>query len=536
MRDGKSGNTGQHLNPKANNDGNQNTGISRRGFLGSMGGAAALHSLPFAALGQQPTIHSYPRGHCQAISGPAHPTGLPLRVKPALVYRVPEPADKTSWRMYGDIKTDQAANKEKQRLQQEIQQLQAQSDFPMEFMSFDMVKTPQGLKKLVATDCDVILMFAAGGLPKWFRDVEYKAPILMFVRHKSGPFYLWYECAHWLFLRQKGDTIMPGYDTNDVVVDDYNEVLWRLRAFSGLKNAKGTTMLAIGGLDAYSDLADEFGPKMAKDVWGYDIKNVSNEEFMRRLNQARNDASKIQTAERQADELLAMRNVSSVIDRKYVVETYLILNICKQLIKETGAGYRANFGFARCMDTHIKMLGIAPCLVLGLANDEGYTAYCHTDLSHTLPGVLLRWIANRPAFLCNSHYPHNGIMTVAHCAAPRKLNGKDYEPTTITTHYESDWPTADRVDYRVGQTVTAIISNLHCNKWFGFRARIKEIPCFPACRTQMELEIDGDWRGLLAEMEGFHTQIVYGDYLREVGYALKKLGGQIEWHCYSETV
>jgi hypothetical protein len=26
---------------------------------------------------------------------------------------------------------------------------------------------------------------------------------------------------------------------------------------------------------------------------------------------------------------------------------------------------------------------------------------------------------------------------------------------------------------------------------------------------------------------------VYGDYLREVGYALKKLGGQIQWQCYS---
>ena len=31
----------------------------------------------------------------------------------------------------------------------------------------------------------------------------------------------------------------------------------------------------------------------------------------------------------------------------------------------------------------------------------------------------------------------------------------------------------------------------------------------------------------------FHTQIIYGDFLREIGYALKKLG-KIEWQCYSE--
>ena len=44
----------------------------------------------------------------------------------------------------------------------------------------------------------------------------------------------------------------------------------------------------------------------------------------------------------------------------------------------------------------------------------------------------------------------------------------------------------------------------------------------------MEIPIDGDWKRLAREMEGFHTQIVYGDYTREVGYALKKLGGQMQ--------
>ncbi len=47
--------------------------------------------------------------------------------------------------------------------------------------------------------------------------------------------------------------------------------------------------------------------------------------------------------------------------------------------------------------------------------------------------------------------------------------------------------------------------------------------------------VDDDWKRLQREMEGFHIQVVYGDYTREVGYALKKLGGQIEWRCYSQT-
>jgi L-fucose isomerase-like protein len=185
--------------------------------------------------------------------------------------------------------------------------------------------------------------------------------------------------------------------------------------------------------------------------------------------------------------------------------------------------------------TQIAMLGTPPCLVLSLANDEGHTAYCHTDLSHTMPGVLLRWIASRPAFVCNSHHPHDGIFFVAHCQAPRRMNGRDFEPATIMTHYESNYGAACKTHYTLDQVVTAIVPNLACSKWLGFRGKIVGTPSYPACRSQMEIRVDGDWKRLLREMEGFHTQIVYGDYTREVGYALKKLGGQIQWQCYSES-
>jgi L-fucose isomerase-like protein len=211
----------------------------------------------------------------------------------------------------------------------------------------------------------------------------------------------------------------------------------------------------------------------------------------------------------------------------------MALHVCRELLRETGA---SNFGFARCMlHEQIAMLDTPPCFVLSLANDEGYTAYCHTDLSHTMPGVLLRWIASRPSFVCNSHYPHDGLFFVAHCQGPRRMNGRDFEPATIMTHYESDYGAACRTHYTKGQVVTAVVPNLICSKWRGFRGKIVGTPSYPACRSQMEILVDGDWKRLLGEMEGFHTQIVYGDYTREVGYALKKLGGKIEWQCYSDV-
>ena len=60
-------------------------------------------------------------------------------------------------------------------------------------------------------------------------------------------------------------------------------------------------------------------------------------------------------------------------------------------------------------DAIIRVLDTPPCLVFSLLNDEGYTAYCHTDYTHTPPGVLLRWISGKPSFICQLPLSARGI-------------------------------------------------------------------------------------------------------------------------------
>ena len=499
--------------------------MSRRGFLSALGGTTALSGLMLATTSQARAVSANP-----VQSGTVLPRGAALRVKPVLTYQIEEPKEKQSWRSYGGLQTQDNVNEEAGRIKTELKKLVSEAEFPIEVLPLALVDNDQKADAAAGTDCDVLLVYAAGG---WqvYKLAASKTPNIMFLRHKSGTHYLWYEIAHWRLLRKNGDTFEePNMDVDDIVVDDYGEVLWRLRALYGLKNARGTKMLAIGGLRAYSQPGQELGPDHAKDLWGYDFKIVSEAEFAERLKKARADKNMIRQARRQADELLAQPNVTLQTDRKFVVNSFLALRVCKELMSESGA---TNFGFANCMGRSvIEMLDTPPCLVLSLANDEGYTAYCHTDLTHTVPGVLLRWIAGRPTFVCNSHFPHDGIFTVAHCAAPRKMNGRDSEPAKIMTHFESDYGAATKVEYTKGQIVTVIIPNLHCTKWQGFRGRILESPSHPACRSQIDIAIDGDARKLLTEMQGFHVQICYGDYLREIGYALKKVS-KIEWQNFS---
>ncbi|HOW63653.1 MAG TPA: sugar isomerase [Candidatus Paceibacterota bacterium] len=497
-------------------------GLSRRYFLQGLGvasvaaGALTLSAAKARAAGERVAAES------------PFPRGKPVRVKPILVFDVPVRRDQESWRSYGAIHTVAAAREEAARIEKELGALKQQAEFPMEIHPVELLDSQTKLRQLGMNDTDVCIVYAAGYCTEW----PLKVPMIMFLRHRSGPFYLGLEIAHWRFLRQSGDVpAVAGFDMADLVVDSQEELLWRLRALYGVKNAKGTKMLTIGGLEAYSALAQEHGPRVAREMWGYDFVNVTDDEFAARLKSARADAEVVRKMEEQTASLLKLPNIQLETERKFIFNSYMALHVCRELLKETGA---SNFGFARCMGPgQIAMLGTPPCFVLSLANDEGHTAYCHTDLSHTMPGVLLRWIASRPTFVCNSHHPHDGLLLVAHCQAPRRMNGQDYEPATLMTHYESDYGAACKTHYRQDQVITAVVPNLACNKWQGFRGKIVGSPSYPACRSQMEILIDGDWRRLQREMEGFHTQIVYGDYIREIGYALKQAGGQIAWQCYT---
>lgn len=498
--------------------------LSRRRFFQTAGATGVALSGLAASLADRPAAAAMP-----VPGAPPFPRGAALRVRPILVFDRPAPKDRQSWRSYGAIHSPEAAAEEARRIEKELRQLKQDAEFPLRFHPVQVLDSQENLKQVPLEDTDLCVVYAAGSVTRW----PLELPMVMFVRHQSGPFYLGFEIAHWRFLRQSGDGFsLRGFDTDDVVVDRYDELLWRLRALYGLKNAKGTKMLTIGGLCAYSREAQQNGPGVAKERWGYDFVDASDADFLKRLEAARADRKVVEEVEARTAALLTMPNVKLTTQRKFVFNSHMALHVVRQYLRETGA---SNFGFSRCMaHGQIKMLDTPPCFVLSLANDEGYTAYCHTDLSHTLPGVLLRWIASRPAFVCNSHVPHDGLFFVAHCQAPRRMNGQDFEPATIMTHYESDYGAACKTHYTLGQVVTAVVPNLACTKWRGFRGKIVGTPSYPACRSQMEIAIDGDWQRLSREMEGFHTQIVYGDYTREVGYALKKHGGSMQWECFSE--
>jgi len=162
-----------------------------------------------------------------------------------------------------------------------------------------------------------------------------------------------------------------------------------------------------------------------------------------------------------------------------------------------------------CMGTIMRVARTTACLTLSTLNDDGYLAFCESDFVVIPAGILMGNITGHPTFLHNPTYPHDGIITLAHCTGPRR----------IVTHYESDYGAAPKVEMRKGQQITSIIPDFEAKVWHGLTSEIVEAPFYPICRTQIEARYQVPDHALAEAMRGM---TVYGDYLREAGYALKR--------------
>jgi len=491
--------------------------LTRRTFLKGLGatalGGAALSGLSWPVL---------------AANGAEEPgfKRTPLKVKPILVYSTPKRRHQTSWRAWGAIQTQRDADEEAARIQGELKRLRSEAEFPVDFLPIARVRGTKDLSTVSdLSSAHVILIYPAGGWMDVFHELEKAGKdMIFFCRHKSGPVYLWYEIISPRYLRQHTDTLaVKGVDDDDVVIDSQEEILWRLRALHGLRNALGTRILAVGGPGAWSQPKGVV-PQLVKDIWKYDIRTISYEELGKLIQAARSDQKAVKKAREQADVYLKSPGTNLETKSQFVENAFLLDQVFRALMKK--ADCRA-ITINGCMGTIMPIAETSACLTLSTLNDAGYLAFCESDFVVIPSGVLLGNISGRPVFLNDPTYPHEGVITQAHCTAPRKMDGKKREPARIMTHFESDYGAAPKVEMSKGQVVTNIVPDFASKKWVGLLGEIVDAPFMPICRSQIDIKYACDDRTLAKRMPGFHWMTCYGNYTREVGYALKRVS--IEW-------
>jgi hypothetical protein len=493
--------------------GQSDLGVSRRGFLATAAiGGSMLGGLSWAALAA---------GGKSAVPMPA--PRKPLKVLPILVWDHPQPRPMSSWRSWGGIHTPEAAAEEVARITKELATLKQKADFPVEFADVASVnRIAQMAKSPAVQAADVLIVYGAGiaidGCEKLGRDV------ILFQRHRSGPVYLQYEVVSPRFLRQRTDA--PAFENvrdEDVVTDHPEEILWRLRALCGLKNTRGTKVLCIGGPSAWGQPRGVV-PELVKKIWGLDLVTVTYDDLGRLITDARADKETVALARHRAEQYLNDKGVRLETQREFVDNCFLLDQVFRRLMVEAKC---QSITISGCMSTIMPKAQTAACLTLSTLNDDGYLAFCESDFVVIPSGLLLANISGVPVFLNDPTYPHDGLITLAHCTGPRKMNGRRLEQVRLVTHFESDYGAAPKVEMPKGQVVTNIAPDFKSERWMGLRGKIAAAPFLPICRCQIDVAYDVSDRLVAERMPGFHWMTCYGDHMRELGYALRRVG--IKW-------
>lgn len=495
-----------------------------RGVGGGRRGGGAMQAL---AAAERPPGEDFDPDRPQRIAAQK------LIVQPLLRHEIESWKPQTSWRNWGGVHTEEAAAEEMRRIEEECRQLAARAEFPLEILPLARAANDdQAAAVRDSSRADAMILYAAGA-NRLDPCISGKRHNILFVRHRSGPVYDWYENVSNRFLRLPGPDFeydqyrnYEGVGVDDVVVDDYGEILWRLRAVYGLKNFLGHRALTIGKA---SGKGCPKAPALCREKYRMEIVEVPYAELGRRIAEARQEEHVMRAADRWASRYLAQSGVTLRTERTFVVRAFLLYKIFKDLMQEHGA---QSFTIAGCMSTVMPIAATTACLALSVLQDEGRVAFCESDFASHPAGVLLRFISGKPVFMHNPTFPHQGVLTCAHCASPRRMDGREYDKVQLLTHYESDYGAAPKVDMPLGAELTLIDPDCAQVRWLGLKAKVIDNPSFSICRSQQDVRIVGDSKRLAREIRGSHWMMARGDYLAEMGYAVRKLG--LDWLNLSE--
>jgi hypothetical protein len=454
---------------------------------------------------------------------------MPLIVKPILVHDLPVRRDQTSWRNWGGIHSNAEAQEEAGRIRSELAILKSKADYPIDFLDVSVVTNINQMNEHPdMAKCDTILLYGAGysinGVQNFGKDVVF------FQRWKSGPVYLQYEIISPRFLRQHTDNqVIPNIRNEDVVTDKVEELNWRFRALCGLKNTMGSKIVTIGGADAWAQPPGVV-PELVKKIWKFEYHDVNYDDLGKMIDQAKADKQIMAKAKKRADDYLKIPGTKLETTEDFFVYSFVLDEIFRLLMKQVDTN---KITVNSCMGAIMPKSKTTACFTLTTLNDDGYLAFCESDFVAIPSGVLLGNISGKPVFLCNPTFPHDNIITVSHCTAPRKMDGKNFDPVRIVTHYESDYGAAPWVDAPLGTVTTHIAPAFNSERWVGLRGKIVEVPFRPICRTQFDIRYEVSDQLLADRMPGFHWMTCYGDYRKELGYALRRVG--IQWDNLDEV-
>ena len=481
----------------------------------------------------------------------------PLRIQPVLLYDYYGKSAPGPRGAPGGIVTVQHVAEEERRIRRELDGVRQGATFPLEILPLALVSRVEHAERLENRSFDGVLVYGAGGPLELLDAVAETGKYnILFVRHRTGPVYRWYKMAHAHFLRRRTDAFQQPAAMNpaDVVVDNYEALVWRLQALYGLRNTEGARIVVLEGANAAPDAdavpgeAEDGAPYGPYAQWNMDVVPLTRHELHNRFAAALADrafVARVRDAAAHylatpdvmvfgpqtgftAEELFSRRAVNTDTTYALADRAFLAAEIFRDILREANA---AAITTGDCQTQALPVTNTTACLTNMLLNDDGFLAFCESDFAAVPAGFLLHHIAGAPVFLGSPAWPHNGMLTLCHCTAPRRMDGMTREPVKIRTFPQPFPAAAPKVEFRLGQEITLLGPDFDGASWQGLRGTISANPNLDLGATQTDILFDGDAQTLARSMRGLHWVACYGDYRREVGYALGKKG--LSWRDIS---
>ena len=105
--------------------------------------------------------------------------------------------------------------------------------------------------------------------------------------------------------------------------------------------------------------------------------------------------------------------------------------------------------------------------------------------------IIVTYASGAPAFMLNPYlFPEDNTLFVSHCTSPRMHS----------------------------------FDNEKMDEMIIIRGNIVRNTAFPSCRTQMELQVEGDISEIAQQYQGRHWALVYGDQSEKIGNANRMPG------------
>jgi len=337
----------------------QHPGIGRRQFLG----AGVVVGLTATAIGPWRRAAALAANPAQEAEAPNMRFGASeLVVQPVLMYSIPQRREARSWRNWGSLQTEEAVSQEAAHIDRDLKQLSSSADFAVRVLPVAKVTNPQEAAAIKDVRADALLIYAAGGWTEMLNAlVGVGKWVIIFARHRSGPFYLWGAgVTHSIFLRGYTDQLKhPSVDVNDVVVDDNDEILWRLRGLCGLKNVLGRRIVCIGGPGGWGRAK---APELAGERFQLDMVTVPIPELNSMIEAGRKNEELMAQCKQEAKNYLGAGQVTLRTTEQSVTEAFLLRKLFGDLMTKFEAFAVTVRG---CMASYADIM---PCLTLTLIN------------------------------------------------------------------------------------------------------------------------------------------------------------------------